>query len=77
MLYVKSVLSGLLAVALGGLIAFAVFLWNPYAEMFTFVSFDERDILLFGMLPVLIVFSVGFWWMFRRESKRFSKKLTT
>jgi hypothetical protein len=36
--------------------------------MFTF-----GDVILFGILPVLIVFSAGFLWMFRRESKRFSK----
>jgi len=29
MIYVKSALSGLLAVALGGLITFAVYVWNP------------------------------------------------
>jgi hypothetical protein len=71
-IYFKSVLVGLFAVVPGGLIAFAVFLWNPYAERFTFGSFDGHDILLFGMLPVLAVFSAGFWWMFRRESKRLS-----
>jgi hypothetical protein len=68
MIYVKGALSGLLAVAIGGMIPLAVFLRNPYIG-----SFDGRDILLFGILPVLIVFSGGFWWMFSRESKRLSK----
>jgi len=68
MIYVKSALSGLLAVALGGLITFAVYVWNPLT-----ISFDSYDILLFAVLPTLIIFTAGFWWMFSRESKRFSK----
>jgi hypothetical protein len=68
MIYVKSALSGLLAVALCGLVAYAVF-----AQETMSVSFDSYDILLFGVVPVLIAFSAGFWWMFRRELRRFSK----
>jgi hypothetical protein len=68
MIYLKSALSGLLAVAFCGLIAFAVFVQNAWAVMFT-----GRDVLFFGILPVLTVFVAGFLWMLRRESKRFSK----
>jgi hypothetical protein len=68
MIYVKSALSGLLAVALCGLIASAVF-----SQETIHVKYYSYDVLLFGILPVLIVFSAGFWWMFRRESKRISK----
>ncbi len=73
MIYAKGILSGLSAVAIGGLIALAVFLRNPYSGEVKFGSFDGHDILLFGILPVLIVFSAGFWLTFRRESKRLSR----
>jgi hypothetical protein len=66
-------LAGLGAVALVGLFAFAIFVWNPFNEGSFAGSFNGRDILLFGILPVLVIFSVGFWAMLRRESKRLSK----
>jgi hypothetical protein len=68
MIYLKSTLSGLSAVALCALIAFVIFIWTPLT-----IEFDSHDILLFGVLPVLMVFAVAFWWMFKRESKRFSR----
>jgi hypothetical protein len=74
MIYVKSILAGVVALAVSTVVAMAIITW-PVMQMYGswHRAFSPASIATVADgTPALLIFGAGFYWEFRRLSKRHS-----